>query len=182
MLAETLDIIHQPRTDLDTLSRAQAEAYLNTIADALIEGWGEQLELIANESNFRRYDPNCEPIDAILAAFRATESTRGIMKVAVIINHQWVVKLGCNAVKEADLYEEADDYLRELYVPTVHLGNVGCLQLKLELPEKDASNWHFKDATHENQYTDIMLRVEDCHRANVGIWQGMIVAIDFEGG
>ena len=178
-----LEVIHAPNPHLNEITREEAEDYLRSIATALDDGWHDQLDAIANERRYIREHSEEWQADNILDEFRAEESTSGIMKAAVFINHQWVVKLGWNAVMEAETYENANEDERQGYVPTVPLGDYGCLQLKVELPVNNRYTHTLEGDGWEKKYKELedTCAFSDCHRGNVGIWRGELLALDFAG-
>lgn len=183
-----IDIIHEPQPGLQEMPRLTVEAYLTRVATALFEGWSQSLDDLSETgrgSRFRVVGLEDE-VSALLRTFKAKESLDGIMKTAVFVNHQWVLKLGDSAAREMDIYDSAcGDYL-EQFVPSVWLDpnhEIGLLQLKVELPEQD--EWgKFVDSEVEEEYHELVSEsgVGDLHRANVGLWQDQLVIIDFEGG
>jgi len=173
---ELHDIIHEPHPDAASTTRSVVEAYLHIIASALLEGWSESLEELCD-----RYSPPNESLtDELLKVFRATKSTKGIMKAAVFINHQWVVKLGHNAELEAEVYDEAEPAMLAKLVPTVPLGDLGCVQLKVETPA-NSHGWSFDKKTIEDQFNRMTRDNNDVHRSNVGMWNGRLMHLDFAG-
>ena len=181
-----LHTIHAIVPELQELPRAQVEAYLANVAKALMEGWGVELEEMCDQSRYSRDADDNTKLDALLDDFKATENCKGIMKSSVMVNHQWVIKLGQNAIMEMQEYadHEGDGY-QELLVPTVWLGDVGCLALKVETPEFIGDGFYgFEDTSHEDMWQDFKhdCGVPDMHRANCGIWQDEMVAIDWGGG
>lgn len=180
-----LTTIHALVPSLQEASREKAEEYLARVATALLEGWGDELESLCDVSRLRRGDELDRILSDMLNDFKADESTNGIMKSAVIVNHQWVIKLGDNAIMEMQEYEDhaGNDY-QHIMVPTVWLGDIGCVALKVEVPEIQEDYYQFEDDDHEEWYQDFKndSGVPDMHRGNVGIWQGRMVAIDWGGG
>lgn len=177
--------IHEPVPDLQELPRAQVEAYLANVAKALIEGWGDELEEMCDHSRYQRDAEDHNKLEELLADFKATENCGGIMKSSVMVNHQWVIKLGQNAILEMQEYadHEGTEYGEQL-VPTVWLGDVGCLALKVEVPVINSDYYCFDDSQHEEWYHEFKdsCGVPDMHRGNVGVWQDQMVAIDWGGG
>jgi len=177
--------IHEYIPALQDMNRGAVEAYLNGVAMALIEGWGDELEALSIGARYRRSAETEEMLDAMLKDFKATENMGGIMKSAVLVNHQWVIKLGENAITEMQEYadHEGDGY-QEILVPTVWLGDFGCLALKVEVPVMCDDYYAFEDEQHEEWYSEFKCDsgVADCHRGNVGIWQDQMVALDWGGG
>ncbi len=176
---EMLAIIHKPEPELLNYSRPDVLRYLDHIAEAMLKGWFTTLEKLATQSKYMRQGNPALTIE-LLQVFRCTEANRGIMKNCVFINHQWVLKLGNNAITEAITYDEASPSMQQKLVPTVLLGEFGCVQLKVILP-KNSQGWGFDDTKIERQYNNISHDNEDVHRGNVGIWQGRLMHLDFAG-
>ena len=180
-----LAIIHAIVPDLHELPRAQVEAYLANVAKALMEGWGVELEEIAEQARYSRDEDQRHMVESLLTDFKSEENFGGIMKSSVMVNHQWVIKLGFNAIQEMQEYadNEGNDY-QDIMVPCVWLGDCGCLALKIETPKILTDFYQFEDNDHEAWYQDFKCDsgVPDCHRGNVGIWQDRMVAIDWGGG
>jgi hypothetical protein len=177
--------IHEFKPGLLDLSREATEEYLRGVAEALVNGWGDELETICDEPRARRSDEVRALVKDILKEFKAGESVDGIMKNAVFVNHQWVIKLGHNAITEAQEYEDyADNAYQDVMVPTVWLGDYGCLALKVETPKIRDDYYAFDNDEHEEMYQEFKTDcgVPDMHRGNCGIWQGRMVAIDWGGG
>lgn len=182
-----IDIIHEPQPGLQLRPRPTVEAYLTRVAIALTEGWSQNLDDISETGRGSRFRiPGLEEeVTALLKTFKAEESLEGIMKTAVFVNHQWVMKLGWSAVQEMEIYDSAcGDYL-EQFVPSVWLDadqEMGLLQLKVEIPEQDYYGKFSHDL--EAEYHELVAEsgVGDLHRGNVGLWQDRLVIIDFEGG
>ncbi len=179
-LDELLDIIHEPHPSLAEASIEDVLAYLTIVADAILEGWYTSLEELALRARNSKLDARGLKRET-LKTLRATQSNKGIMKLAVFINHQWVVKLGENAILEAEVYAEVGNKMRAKLVPTVPLGDLGCLQLKVTIPDS-FTGWHFDNKEIEKQYSRMTHDNNDVHRGNVGIWKDRLLHLDFAGG
>ena len=176
---ELIAVIHEPYDGLQEATRKVVEGFLNIIAEALLEGWYTGLEVLSDDY----YDGNLEwdDIEAdLLKVFRAQRATSGIMKTGVYINHQWVVKLGRDAVREATFYQCAGPTMLKKLIPTVPLGEFGNVQLKVKLPE-NSKGFGFDDPKIERQYSRMMSDHGDVHRGNVGIWKDKLMHLDFGG-
>lgn len=176
-LDELRALILKRRRGLNTTTRARAEGWLNMIAKAIVEGWWTTLERLCDDDEFFDDDLEME----LLKTLKAKRSDSGIMKVGVYINHQWVLKIGSNAVEEAEVYDDCTPGMRRKLVPTVPLSDFGCLQLKLKLPK--SNGWSFSNKKLEREYDRMTARCDnnDVHRGNVGIWHDRLVHIDFAG-
>jgi len=166
---------------------------LRVIADHLLSGFRQSMMDLVDTSRIqleRTLGDSVaqDAVDWLCTHWEAELSDDGICKNFVFINHQWVVKLGENAVNEAELYEELEDYDQQhLCVPTVRLGGFGCLQVKVtgvyEYMIAHDNKWDELWDTQEmcDRRAEMSEVGDDNHMDNMGFIDDQLYLLDFGG-
>jgi len=173
-------------------THAKMCAQLQIIAQHLLDNFeGSLMDL--EGSDHRQIDKGHndaakDTVAYLCKQWKAELSSEGICKAFVFVNHQWVVKLGENAVEEAERYNDpANNSFRHLIVPTVPLGSFGCIQKKVTMPvdyarEKKVS---FDKLWYRNKLQQRREDFEefdnDVHMENCGFINNVLYMIDFGG-
>ena len=167
-------------------------AQLKVIAKHLLTHFKESLTSL-EDSNHRLIDSkgyaaSASTVRYLCKQWQAELCEDGCCKAFVFVNHQWVVKLGSNAVYEAKRYNssEADEFRHQL-IPTVPLGKFGCLQLKATMPSAYASEndlewdefWYSEELSERRDSFEDWN--EDIHMDNVGFVNDILYVLDFAG-
>lgn len=171
-------------------TQAKMCAQLKVIAKHLLTHFKESLISLEDSShrliNTQGYAASTDTVAYLCKQWQAELAIEGICKAFVFVNHQWVAKLGRNAIDEAKRYNssEADEFRHQL-IPTVSLGKFGCLQLKATMPTAYVSENDLK--WDEFWYADKLVerRAEfqdwnkDIHMGNVGFIDNILYVLDF---
>jgi len=161
---------------------------LKKIAKHLNSGWRTKFKMLADTDIHWRISKDVEIkrlIKEMRKAFQAKTAKEGICKPIVFINKQWTLKLGENAVDEAELYKKMKDYgLQKYCVPTVRVGQTGCLQLTVEpldlaysANREEVEEFWKDNKKWRNQFEQMAF--EDIHIGNVGTYNGELYCFDF---
>ena len=173
-------------------TQAKMCAQLRTIADHLLnhfEFWLMDLEGSNHNKVEEGYDRAAEDTVAYLCKqWKAKLNGDGACKAFVFVNHQWVVKLGQNAVEEARVYNDTKDpKFRRIVVPTVPLGNFGCVQMKVIMPTEYCvekgyiwDDWWYSTKL-VNRRDKMLDWNDDVHMENVGFIDDILYMLDFAG-
>lgn len=165
---------------------------LKVIAAHLLDHFEGSLSDLANTNHKiteNGDNPEAEETVAYLCKqWKAEVCEDGICKAFVFVNHQWVVKLGENAVDEAIAYTMlANEGYQHLVVPTIPLGDFGCLQVKATIPNDyvDENNLDFDEFWYHERLKERRYQFEDfcndVHMDNCGFINDILYLLDFAG-
>lgn len=173
-------------------TQAKMCAQLRVIADHLLNHFkGSLIDLEGSNHNkvHDNQDPAAEDtVNYLCKQWKAELNGEGACKAFVFVNHQWVVKLGQNAVDEAKCYDSTKTRaFRRLVVPTVPLGDFGCLQMKVTLPTKycEEKEYVWDDWWSNEELSNRREEMEewndDIHMDNLGFIDDILYMLDFAG-